>query len=86
MLTGDALWKRGQEIYNTRIREAVETEENIGKLISINVDDETFIVNDDRDARPLMAFRQANPDASILILRIGYNVAYTFGGLMERTA
>ena len=86
MLSGDELLKRGQELYNNGIRAAVETEENIGKLVTINVDDQTFIVSDDSDARPMMAFRAANPDADILTLRVGYNVAYTFGGLMERTA
>ncbi len=83
--SGDELWRRGQELYEQGIRAAVETAENIGRLVSINVEDGTFILSDDSNIQPRMAFRAANPEASILTLRIGYDVVYTFGGLMERT-
>ncbi|MBC8140924.1 MAG: hypothetical protein H7Y38_05730, partial [Armatimonadetes bacterium] len=63
MLSGDELLKRGQELYNNGIRDAVETEENIGKLVTINVDDNKFIVSDD-DLRPRVAFRSAYPGAN----------------------
>ncbi len=86
MLSGDELLKRGQELYDNGIRAAVETEENIGKLVTINVDDNKFIVSDDSDLHPRMAFRIAHPDANILTLRIGYNAVVSFGGLLERTA
>ena len=36
--SAEEIGRRGQEIYETKLRSRVETEENIGKIISIDVD------------------------------------------------
>ena len=44
--------RRGKELYEKQLREQVETEENIGKLISIDIDTGDYEI-DDSDSWPL---------------------------------
>jgi hypothetical protein len=77
--------QRGQELYEERIREQVETEENIGKILAIDVETGDYEIADD----PLTAGRRLlarHPGAAIFALRIGYNAVYALGGSLTRTA
>ncbi len=79
--------RRGQELYQQGIRAAVETAENIGNLVSIDIETGAFTVHGDRDDfAGTRHLRSLHPDAAICTLRIGYNAVYSFGGLLERTA
>jgi hypothetical protein len=83
-LSGEEIDRRGQELYETRIRAEVETAENIGKIVSIDVETGEYAVADD----PLAAsaiLRQKHADAAIAGFRIGYNAVYAVGGSIERT-
>jgi hypothetical protein len=84
-MSGEEIQRRGQELYDERIRAIVETPENIGKLVAIDVETGDYEVADDGIAatRPL---RAKNPDAVLYGVRIGYDAAYALGGTLRRTA
>jgi len=75
----------GKELYEKSIRARVETEENIGKIISIDIETGDYEIGDDlvQTARRLLA---KNPNAAIWHERIGYDVVYAVGGTRNRTA
>ena len=76
--------QRGKALYADRIRAQVETEENIGKMVIIDVDTEDYEVDPSglESARQLHAKR---PNAQLYGIRIGYRAADAIGGAMERT-
>ena len=82
--TGEEVGERGQAIYESRLRTLLETEENIGKIVSIDVDTGDYEIADDL----LVAGRrlqQRRPDALMYGKRIGYNAVYAVGGSLVRT-
>lgn len=83
-LNDEEIIRRGKELYEKNIRPQVETEENIGKLISINVETGEYEIGDDLlvTSRRLQA-KQA--DAAIWAERIGYDAVYAIGGTLVRT-
>ena len=84
-LTGEEITKRGRELYEQIIRPQIETAENIGKIISINVETGEYEIGDDLiiTSRKLQT-KQA--DAPIWAERIGFNAVYAVGGTLIRTA
>ena len=82
---GDEIARRGQEIYEQKLRRLVESPENIGKLISIDVDSEDFAISDDLLKSGAMV-RERHPEARLYGARIGYNAVYGIGGTIKRTA
>lgn len=78
-LNGEEIDRRGYEHYETRIRSAVETEENIGKIVVIDAETGDYEIAEDglTAGRHLQA---RHPDAAMLALRIGYDAVYSFGG------
>ena len=82
-ISNDEIGVRGQEIYEQRLRPVVETEENIGKIISIDVVTGDFEIADDllSAGRRLQVRR---PDALMYGKRIGYNAVYAVGGTLVR--
>jgi hypothetical protein len=84
-LGDEEIVKRGKKIYQDDIRSRVETTENIGKLISINVETGDYEIGDDLlvISRRLQA-KQA--DAAIWAERIGYDAIYAIGGSLIRTS
>ena len=82
---GEKIGERGQEIYNTRLRTLLETSDNIGKIVSIDVESGDHEIADDLlvAGRRLQARR---PQAKMYGKRIGYNAVYAVGGSLARTA
>jgi hypothetical protein len=76
--------RRGQELYERQIRQQVETPENIGKQIVIDIETGAYEISDDglEASRRLLA---RHPDAALYGLRIGYNAVYTIGGALTPT-
>ncbi|XZO00771.1 MAG: addiction module protein [Microcoleus sp.] len=76
---------RGKELYEKVIRAQVETPENIGKIVSINVETGEYEIGEDLvvTSRKLQA-KQAN--AIIWAERIGFDAVYAVGGTLVRTA
>lgn len=83
-LSEDEIALRGDTLYE-QLRPQVETEENIGKLISIDVETGDYEIASDliTAGRRLQA---RHPNAALIGKRIGYNAVYTVGGTLTRTA
>jgi hypothetical protein len=84
LLSSEEVAELATKLYVDSIREAVEIEGNIGKMVIIDVETGAYHIdaNGIESARYL---RQQNPTARLFGIRIGYNVAASFSGLMERT-
>ena len=80
---GDELGRIGHELYENNLRVKVETKENIGKVISIDIDTGAYEIGDDLlvTANRLLS---KHKDAAIWSERIGYNAVYAVGGSLQR--
>jgi hypothetical protein len=83
--SGEEIGRRGQEIYDQTLRPLVETGENIGKIISIDIETGDYEIDDDliKAGDRLLA---RHPDAALYGVRIGYDAVYAIGGSPRRTA
>ncbi len=83
--TGEEIGMRGEALYQAGIRARVEIPENIGKIISIDIETGDYEIADDAitTGRRLQA---KHPDAAIYGTRIGYNAVFAIGGTLVRTA
>ena len=84
-MSTEEVGKRGQELYETRLRPLVETEENIGKLIVIDVETGEYEI--DTDANSIMMTRRLlakHDDPLLYQIRIGYDAVHAFGGFRLR--
>lgn len=84
-LSREEIAQRGKGIYEDRIRTQVETADNIGKIVSIDVETGEYEIGDDLvvTSRRLQA---KHPSAAIWTERIGFNAVYAIGGTLIRTA
>lgn len=85
LLSSEEVAKRAYQIYEGGIRRKVEIEENIGKMVIINIETGDYEV----DVTGLQAAKNLqtkSPYARLFGIRIGYNVAASFGGVMERVS
>ncbi|WP_017651741.1 hypothetical protein [Fortiea contorta] len=83
LLSREEVARRAKELYENSIRQQVETEENIGKMVIINVENGEYAV-DKLGIESAHFLRRNNPYARLFGIRIGYKVAASFGGEMER--
>lgn len=75
--------RRGEEIYRRNLGAKIETPENIGRLVSIDLDTEDYAIADSiLESADLL--RERRPDAVVYTKRIGYNAVYTIGGTLTR--
>lgn len=79
----EEITQRGKDIYENSIRPLVEIPENIGKIISINIETGEYDIDDDLlvTSRRL---REKQADAVIWAERIGYNAVFAVGGTLVR--
>lgn len=84
LLSREEVARRAKALYERSIREQVETEENIGKMVIIDIETGDFAV-DDHGIESSRQLQARNPHARLYGIRIGYNVAESLGGVMERT-
>lgn len=75
--------KIGHEIYETQLRGKVETEENIGKLISIDINTGDYEIAE-KLVQAIKRLQARRPDAEIWSERIGYDAVYGVGGSIRR--
>jgi hypothetical protein len=73
--------ERGQALYDTRIRAAVDTPQNHGKFVSIDVLSGDYEIGENHTDTTLN-LRRRHPDPVIATLRIGFRAAFTRGGRM----
>jgi hypothetical protein len=85
LLSREEVARRAKQIYETEIRQKVEVEENIGKMIIIDIETGDYEIEDAglKAAHNLYA---KHPYARLFGIRIGYNVAASIGGVMERVS
>ena len=82
-LSPDEVGRRAKDLYESKIRFAVETEANIGKLVIIDVETGDYAF-DKKGLDSAATLRAKNPHARLGAIRIGYDVAAAFGAMMER--
>lgn len=73
----EELAKRGQELYELKIRQQVETN-NYGKIVAIDIETGAFEVADTVLLTTNKLFEKY-PDAQPWIIRIGHRAVYHFG-------
>jgi hypothetical protein len=75
--------RRGQDLYNRSIRTQVETRENIGKIIAIDLDTGNYEI-DENLLEAIDRLQSQFPDAIIWAERIGFNAVYAVGGSLTK--
>jgi len=84
-ISKEEIARRGKDIYEARIRTQVETVDNIGKLVSIDIETGEYEMGEDL----VITSRRLHfihADAAIWTERIGFNAVYAIGGTLIRTA
>ncbi len=82
--SGEEVKRRAEEIYERKLRKQLETDENIGKVLVIDVETGDYEMDADEIAAVHRALAK-HPGAALWALRIGYDVMHTLGGDLERT-
>ena len=82
--SGPEIARRGKALYEEHVRALVETEENIGKIVSIDIETGDYEVGDDLISTGDRLFAR-HPGAAIYGARVGYNAVYAVGGSLVRT-
>jgi hypothetical protein len=77
--------QRGGELYEKSIRTQVETAENIGKIISIDIETGDYEIDEDLIVA-CHRLQAKHRHAIIWTERIGYDAVYAVGGTLVRTA
>ena len=75
--------RRAQALYE-RLRPTIETPENIGKLIVMDVDSGDYEI-DEAGIDSSRRLHARHPDATLYAIRIGYRAVEALGGILERT-
>jgi hypothetical protein len=83
-LNSEEIARRGKELYEQVIRNQVETPENIGTIISINVETGESEIGEDLVVTSLR-LRAKQADAALWAERIGFDAVYAVGGTLVRT-
>lgn len=85
LLSGEEVAKRANRLYDSEIRQKVETEENIGKMVIIDIETGDYEV-DETGLQAAHNLYAKHPYARLFGIRIGYNLAASLGGVMERVS
>ena len=83
-LTPDEVGDRAETLYQEKIRCKVETDENIGKLICIDIHSGDYEIEEGLNyLDSILRLRAKHPDAEVCVLRIGYPAAFSRGFRMQ---
>lgn len=85
LLSREEVARRAKQLYENVIRQHVEVEENIGKMVIIDIETGEYEI-DETGLKAARSLREKHPYARLFGIRIGYNVAASFGGVMERVS
>lgn len=83
LLSREEVARRAKQMYESVIRQQVEVEENIGKMVIINIETGDYEV-DETGLKAARSLSAKQPYARLFGICIGYNVAASLGGVMER--
>ena len=81
--TSTSLGEQARQLY-AHLRDKIETEENIGKFIVLDVESGDYEI-DDQGIESSRRLQARHPGALLYALRIGYKTAASFCGGLERT-
>ncbi|MBW4618061.1 MAG: hypothetical protein KME17_01590 [Cyanosarcina radialis HA8281-LM2] len=84
-LNKEEIARRGGELYEKSIRTQVETPENIGKIISIDLETGDYEIDEDLIVA-CHRLQAKHHNAVIWTERIGYDAVFAVGGTLVRTA
>ena len=79
----NSVGERGSRIYEQDLRRRLETEENLGKFLVIDVETGEYELDEDSTAATIRA-RAKHPDHLVYRLRIGYPSTHTIAGPVRR--
>jgi hypothetical protein len=77
-ITAEEIGKRGEALYNAGIREEVETPDNLGKFLAIDLDTGHYELDGDIHAAVDRGL-EANPDGLFYFVRVGCDAVYELG-------
>jgi hypothetical protein len=83
-LSSEEIAQRGKETYQQNIRSHIETAENIGKIIAIDLNTNEYEIDKDLLAA-CHRLQVKHPNAVTWAERIGYDAVYAVGGTLVRT-
>ncbi|MEH2260496.1 hypothetical protein [Nostoc sp.] len=83
LLSREEVARRAKELYQNSIRQEVAREENIGKMVIIDIETGEYAV-DKIGIESARYLRKKHPFARLYGIRIGYKVAVSFSGFLER--
>ncbi|MGF1602110.1 MAG: hypothetical protein ACFCU8_08825 [Thermosynechococcaceae cyanobacterium] len=83
LLSREEVARRAKHLYESSIRQQVEVAENVGKMVIIDIETSDYVV-DELGLKASRILRKKHPNSRFFGIRIGYNVAVSFGGVMER--
>ncbi len=70
---------KANEMYGSGIQQQVETSDNIGKMLTIDVETGEYFI-DKTGVEGMMFLKAKRPTARLFTLKIGYIAAVGFGG------
>ena len=80
--SSDETARRAEEWYSGDLRQQLETEENLGRILAIDVDTGDYaIANDVLTAAHQVQTRK--PEADLYMFRIGYPAVHKIGGVLK---
>ncbi|GAB1538623.1 hypothetical protein NUACC21_12850 [Scytonema sp. NUACC21] len=83
--TVEEVAQRAKQFYDCGIRQKVEHSDNIGKMIVIDAETGEYGI-DKTGVESALSLKQKNPNARLFTMRIGYDVAFSFGNApLKRT-
>jgi hypothetical protein len=71
---------KARNMYADGIQQQVETPDNIGKMLTIDVETGEYFI-DESGVEGMMLLKAKRPLARLFTIRIGYSAAFGFGGL-----
>jgi hypothetical protein len=71
---------KASSLYADVIQQQVETSDNIGKMLTIDVETGEYFI-DESGVEGMMFLKAKRPLAKLFTIRIGYSAAFGFGGL-----
>jgi hypothetical protein len=86
-LSNSEISRRGHRLYAHELRPIVETDENIGKIIVLDVENERYEIDADgvqANKRLRARFPDTDPD-NLFAIRIGYDAVFAVGSALTRT-
>lgn len=75
----------GEALYRRHLRARLDTPENLGKLLMLDIESTDFEITDDlHEAEAAEKLRRRRPEAVVYTLRIGYVATEAVGGGLTR--